>query len=44
MGGRNPFNMTSSRAKLINANKAEVTFKDVAGLDEAKVARMETGD
>ncbi len=36
MGGKNPLNMGRSKAKLINAGDSNITFEDVAGVDEAK--------
>lgn len=35
-GGNNPFNFGKSKAKLIAEDKINTTFKDVAGVDEAK--------
>ncbi len=36
MGGKNPLSMGRSKAKLINAGDSDITFKSVAGIDEAK--------
>ncbi|OIP00215.1 MAG: hypothetical protein AUJ98_08815 [Bacteroidetes bacterium CG2_30_33_31] len=38
------FNIGKSRAQLFDGNKVSVTFKDVAGLEEAKVEIMEIVD
>ena len=35
-GGNGPFGVGKSRAKLLTADKKKTTFKDVAGVDEAK--------
>jgi len=35
-GGGGPFGVGKSRAKLLTADKKKTTFKDVAGIDEAK--------
>ena len=35
-GGGKAMNFGKSRAKLLNETSAVVTFKDVAGIDEAK--------
>ncbi|MFI3287541.1 MAG: ATP-dependent zinc metalloprotease FtsH [Rikenellaceae bacterium] len=44
-GGSNMFNVGKSKAKLFDKNNAaKVTFKDVAGLQEAKVEVMEIVD
>ena len=40
-GRDNIFGMTSSNAKLIDPKDIEVTFKDVAGCEEAKIEIME---
>ncbi len=36
MGGKNPMSFGKSKAKLIGKDKTKVTFKDVAGVEEAK--------
>ena len=36
MGGRNPFSFGKSKARMLAADEIQVTFKDVAGVDEAK--------
>ena len=36
VGGGEALNFGKSRAKLLNENQTKVTFKDVAGIDEAK--------
>lgn len=44
-GGSNMFNVGKSKAKLFDSNgEGKVTFKDVAGLEEAKVEVMEVVD
>lgn len=43
-GGGQIFNIGKSRAQLFDGNKVSVTFKDVAGLEEAKVEIMEIVD
>ncbi len=40
-GGENPFSFVRSRAKLFTKTEESVTFKDVAGVDEAKEELME---
>lgn len=40
-GGKNPFSFGKSTAQLIKPGDSKVTFKDVAGLDDAKVEVME---
>ena len=36
MGGKNPMSFGKSKARLITKDEAQVTFEDVAGVDEAK--------
>ena len=36
MGGKNPMSFGKSKARLITKDEAQVTFADVAGVDEAK--------
>lgn len=36
MGGKNPMSFAKSKARLLSKDKAQVTFKDVAGVDEAR--------
>jgi len=36
MGGGNPMSFGRSKARLISKEKSKITFKDVAGVDEAK--------
>lgn len=36
MGGKNPMSFGKSKARLINKDESNTTFKDVAGVDEAK--------
>ncbi len=36
MGGKNPMTFGKSKARLIDKNKNKITFKDVAGIEEAK--------
>ena len=36
MGGKNPMSFGKSKARLITKDESNVTFKDVAGVDEAK--------
>ncbi len=36
MAGKNAFSFGKSRAKMLNRDRKKVTFKDVAGVDEAK--------
>ncbi|MBN2745985.1 MAG: ATP-dependent zinc metalloprotease FtsH [Bacteroidales bacterium] len=43
-GGGQIFNIGKSRAQLFDGNKVSITFKDVAGLEEAKVEIMEIVD
>jgi cell division protease FtsH len=40
-GGGKAFNFGKSKAKLLNESKKKVTFKDVAGVDEAKEELVE---
>jgi cell division protease FtsH len=40
-GGNRAFNFGKSRAKLLDADRPKVTFKDVAGCDEAKTELQE---
>lgn len=35
-GGKNPMSFGKSKAKLLNEDQVKVTFKDVAGVEEAK--------
>ncbi|MFW5450232.1 MAG: ATP-dependent zinc metalloprotease FtsH [Methylophagaceae bacterium] len=35
-GGKNPMSFGKSKAKMLNEDQVKVTFKDVAGVDEAK--------
>lgn len=41
LGGHQIFNIGKSQARLYDKNTSNITFKDVAGLDEAKVEIME---
>jgi cell division protease FtsH len=36
MGGKNPLSFGKSKARLITKDESNITFKDVAGVDEAK--------
>ena len=36
MGGKNPMSFGKSKARLLSREKAKITFKDVAGVDEAR--------
>jgi cell division protease FtsH len=36
MGGKNPMNFGKSKARLISKDESDITFKDVAGVEEAK--------
>lgn len=44
IGGGKALSFGKSRAKLLNENKIKVTFKDVAGVDEAKEELVEVVD
>jgi cell division protease FtsH len=44
MGGKNPMSFGKSKARLITKDESNVTFKDVAGVDEAKAEVMELVD
>ena len=44
IGGGKAMSFGKSRAKLQNENKSKITFKDVAGVDEAKVELVEIVD
>jgi cell division protease FtsH len=44
IGGKNPMSFARSKARLIDRNKSDITFKDVAGVDEAKEEVMELVD
>lgn len=44
MGGKNPMSFGRSKARLINKNESDITFKDVAGVEEAKDEVMELVD
>ena len=44
VGGGKAMSFGKSRAKLQNENKSKITFKDVAGVDEAKVELVEIVD
>ncbi len=41
MGGKNPMSFGRSKARLIRKDESNVTFKDVAGVEEAKEEVME---
>ncbi len=41
MGGKNPMSFGKSKARLITKDESSVTFKDVAGVEEAKEELME---
>ncbi len=43
-GGMNPFNVGKATGKLTDKDKVNVTFKDVAGQDEAKESLQEVVD
>ena len=43
-GGGGPFSFGRSRSKLMNENQKKVTFKDVAGIEEAKEELFEIVD
>jgi cell division protease FtsH len=36
MGGKNPMSFGKSKARLIPKDESNITFKDVAGVEEAK--------
>ncbi len=44
MGGKNPMSFGKSKAKLISKDESNITFADVAGVDEAKEEVMELVD
>ena len=44
MGGKNPMSFGKSKARLITKDEAQVTFEDVAGVDEAKAEVSELVD
>ncbi|MEO1939796.1 ATP-dependent zinc metalloprotease FtsH [Candidatus Thioglobus sp.] len=44
MGGKNPMSFGKSKARLITKDESDTTFKDVAGVDEAKEEVMELVD
>ncbi len=44
MGGKNPMSFGKSKARLITKDESNVTFKDVAGVEEAKEDVMELVD
>lgn len=44
MGGKNPMSFGRSKARLINKDESSITFKDVAGVEEAKEEVMELVD
>ncbi len=44
MGGKNPMSFGRSKARLITKDESNVTFKDVAGVEEAKEEVMELVD
>ncbi len=44
MGGKNPMSFGKSKARLITKDESSVTFKDVAGVEEAKEDVMELVD
>ena len=44
MGGKNPMSFGKSKARLITKDEAQVTFADVAGVDEAKAEVSELVD
>jgi len=44
MGGKNPMSFGKSKARLITKDESNTTFKDVAGVDEAKAEVMELVD
>ena len=44
IGGGKAMSFGKSRAKLQNENKSKITFKDVAGVDEAKIELVEIVD
>ncbi|HCN98745.1 MAG TPA: ATP-dependent metalloprotease, partial [Methylophaga sp.] len=35
-GGKNPMSFGKSKARMLNEDQVKVTFKDVAGVEEAK--------
>ena len=44
MGGKNPMSFGKSKARLITKDESQVTFEDVAGVDEAKAEVSELVD
>ena len=44
MGGKNPMSFGKSKARLISKDESKTTFKDVAGVEEAKEEVMELVD
>ena len=44
MGGKNPMSFGKSKARLITKDESKTTFKDVAGVEEAKEEVMELVD
>ena len=44
MGGKNPMSFGKSKARLITKDESNITFKDVAGVEEAKEDVMELVD
>ena len=44
MGGKNPMSFGKSKARLITKDESDITFDDVAGVDEAKDDVMELVD
>lgn len=43
-GGQSPLNFGKSTAKMLDASNVQITFKDVAGVDEAKEELVEVVD